>query len=63
MSTYPPIPYGWAAFAAIRRERALYVDIREVRDGLPRLGIPNRTVWRLAWSRIRGATAGSSSAA
>ena len=39
------------------------LSIREVRDGLPRLGIPNRTVWRLAWSRIRGATAGSSSAA
>ena len=26
MSTYPPIPYGWADFATIRRERALYVD-------------------------------------
>lgn len=25
-STYPQIPYGWADFAAMRRERTLYVD-------------------------------------
>ena len=25
-TAYPPIPYGWADFEAMRRERTLYVD-------------------------------------
>ena len=31
--TYPQIPYGWADFEAMRRERTLYVDkTRFLRD-------------------------------